>query len=85
MLRPAALVTLALLSSCAPDTPQRVYGPQPNPRPGVGVLVNSTRGRCTWVLTRGEMERVCFPRKRRPEPRDSIGTDTMSAPAPSAR
>jgi hypothetical protein len=48
----------------------------------VGVLVNSTRGRCTWVLTRGQPERVCFPRRRRPEPRDSIGTDTASAPVP---
>ena len=85
MLRPAAFAALALLTACAPDTPQRVYGPQPNARPSLGVLVNATRGRCVWVLTGGQPERVCVPRKRRPEPRDSIGTDTMSAPAPAAR
>jgi hypothetical protein len=85
MLRPAALAALALLSACAPDTPPRVYGPQPGARPSLGVLVNATRGRCVWVLTRGQPERVCFPPKRRPEPRDSIGTDTASAPAPVAR
>jgi hypothetical protein len=85
MLRLAPLAALALLAACAPDTPPRTYGPQPNARPALGVLVNATRGRCVWVLTRGQPERVCVPRKRRPEPRDSIGTDTMSAPAPVAR
>jgi hypothetical protein len=84
MIRLAALATLALLSACAADTPQRTFGPQPTLRPGLGVLVNSTRGRCTWVLNRGERQRVCFPRKR-PEPRDSTGTDTTSAPAPATR
>ena len=80
MLRLAALATLALLPACAAGTHEPTYGPQPEARPRVGVLVNSTRGRCTWVLTRGEMRRVCFPRQRRPEPRDSTGTDTARAP-----
>lgn len=83
MLRLAAPTTVALLSACAPETPQQTLGPQPNPRSGVGVLVNSTRGRCTWVLTGGEMRRVCLPRTRRPEPRDSAGT--ARAPAPGTR
>jgi hypothetical protein len=85
MLRLAALATLTLLSACSAEPPRWNEGPQPNPRPAVGVLVNSTRGRCAWVLTRGQPERVCFPRRRRPEPRDSIGTDTASAPAPASR
>jgi hypothetical protein len=80
MLRTAAFASMMLLASCDPNTRQN-RPPSANPVPGVGVLVNSTRGRCTWVLVGDQARRVCFPRGKQPQPRDTVVTDTVARPA----
>ena len=76
MLRSAiAAAALLLLGACA-SSPQQNEPPNPEPRRGVGVLVNSSRGRCTTVVAGVRIHRVCFPRGRKPVPSDTIRTDT---------
>jgi hypothetical protein len=77
MLRTIAAAALLLLGACA-SSPQQNEPPNPEPRPGVGVLVNSTRGRCTHVLTGGRTRRVCLPRGGKPMPLDTVRTDTTA-------
>ena len=82
MLRITA-AALLLLSACTPS--RQNEPPNPEPRPGVGVLVNSTRGRCTHVITGGSTRRVCLPRGRKPAPLDTARADSAAAPAESGR
>ncbi len=72
MLRTAAIGTLALLALLAAcgSTPRQNRAPSPTAVPGVGVLVNSTRGRCTWVLVGNQPRRLCAPRGKQ-APRDT--------------
>ena len=77
MLRTTAAAALLLLGACA-SAPQQNEAPSPEPRPGVGVLVNSTRGRCTHVLAGGRTRRVCLPRGRKPAPPDTARADTTA-------
>ena len=77
MLRSAAIPALVLLASCAP-TPRPGTPRALAPRTGVGVLVNATRGRCTWITDGERRGRVCLPRGKAPQPSDSVGTDSSS-------
>ncbi len=80
MLRTAAFASVMLLAACAP-APLQNRPPSTSPVPGVGVLVNSTRGRCTWVLVGNQPRRLCVPRGKTPQPRDSVQSDTARRPA----
>ncbi|CAA9347341.1 MAG: hypothetical protein AVDCRST_MAG68-4015 [uncultured Gemmatimonadetes bacterium] len=76
MLRTAAFAAVMLLAACAP-APRQNRPPSTAPLPIVGVLVNSTRGRCTWVLVGNQPRRLCAPRGK--APRDSVQTDTTAS------
>lgn len=79
MLRTAALAVLLLSAACA-STPRQNRAPTPGAGvSSVGVLVNSTRGRCTWLLVGDQMRRVCAPRGKQPQARDTAATDTTAA------
>jgi hypothetical protein len=74
MLRITAAAALLLLSACVPS--RQNEPPNPEPRPGAGVLVNSTRGRCTHVITGGHIRRLCLPRARKPALVDTARADS---------
>ena len=83
MLRTTIAAALLLLGACA-SAPQQNQ-PNPEPRSGVGVLVNSTRGRCTHVVAGDRARRICLPRGRKPAPPDTARTDSTAGPAESRR
>jgi hypothetical protein len=78
MRRFAAVAVLALLPACAPGRPSQEPGPLLR-KPGVGVLTNTIRGRCSTILAGERLHRVCVPRVKAPS--DSTRADTTDAQA----